>query len=102
MSLIINLISLTLGSFSAITIYKQQEVDYKMLGVFYCCASPYQFLKIYNSMDIVQRIRFNCTKPTVAVLTGLSCISIVNASMFGTGYVLGNSYAKMRDSSRLE
>jgi hypothetical protein len=53
-------------------------------------------------MDIVKKISFNHTKPSVIIFSGLSVITIVNASIFGTGYVLGNSYAKMRDSSRLE
>lgn len=102
MSLVINICSLTLGFFSGITAYKQQQVDYKLLGAFYFCVSPYQFVKIYSNMDIVQKISFNHTKPSVIIFSGLSVITIVNASIFGTGYVLGNSYAKMRDSSRLE
>jgi len=95
MSLLINLCSLTLGSFSGITVYKQREVDYKLLGAFYLCVLPYQLAKLYTNMNTVQKIRFNYTRPSVIVLTGLSCITVINASIFGTGYVLGNSYARL-------
>ena len=95
MSLVINLCSLTLGFFSGITAYKEQRVNYKLLGAFYFCVSPYQLVNIYSNMDIVQKIRFKYTKPSVIIFSGLSVITIVNASIFGTGYVLGNSYARL-------
>jgi hypothetical protein len=102
MLLVINICSLTLGFFSGITAYKQQQVDYKMLGAFYFCVSPYQFVRAYTNMDIVNKIQLKYTKPSVIIFSGLSVITIVNASIFGTGYVLGNSYARMRDNSKLE
>lgn len=102
MSLLINTCSLTLGFFSGITAYKQKQVDYKLLGAFYLCVTPYQFVNVYTNMDVVNKIKFNYTRPSIIILSGLTVVSIVNASIFGTGYVLGNSYAKMKDSSKLE
>jgi len=95
MSFAINICSLTLGAFSGVTAYKQREVDYKLLGAFYLFVSPYQLVKVYTNMNIVQQIRFKNMNPAVIALTGLSCITVMNASIFGTGYVLGNSYARL-------
>jgi hypothetical protein len=102
MSLLINTCSLTLGFFSGITAYKQQQVDYKLLGIFYLCVSPYQFVKAYTSMDIVNKIQIKYIKPSIIIFSGLTVVSVFNASIFGTGYVLGSSYARMSDSSKLE
>ena len=102
MSLLINTCSFSLGFFSGISVYKKQEVDYKLLGMFYFCVSPYQLVTAYTNMDIIQKINLNHIRPSTVVLLGLSTVCIVNASIFGTGYVLGNSYAKTRDSSKLE
>ena len=100
MSVLINICTLTLGSFSGITSYKQQHVDYKLLGIFYFCVSPYQFINIYTKIDTIQKIKFNHTRPSIIILSGLLGVCAVNASIFGTGYVLGNSYARMKDSSK--
>jgi len=102
MSLLINTCNLTLGFFSGITAYKQHQVDYKLLGMFYLCVSPYQFVSVFTNMDVVSKIKFNYTNPSIIIFSGLTVVSIVNASIFGTGYVLGNSYARMSDSSKLE
>ena len=102
MSLVINVCSFSLGFFSGISVYKKQEVDYKLLGMFYFCVSPYQLVTAYTNIDIVHKINLNRMRPSIVVLLGLSTVCAVNGSIFGTGYVLGNSYAKTRDSSRLE
>ena len=102
MSLLINTCGLTLGFFSGVTAYKQKQVDYKLLGIFYLCVSPYQFVNVYTNINVVNKIQFNYTRPSIIILSGLTVVSIVNASIFGTGYVLGNSYARMSDSSKLE
>jgi hypothetical protein len=53
-------------------------------------------------MDIVNKIQIKYIKPSIIIFSGLTVVSVFNASIFGTGYVLGNSYAKMKDSSKLE
>lgn len=100
---IINLISLTLGSLSGITVYNKQEVDYKLLGAFYFFVAPYQMIIIYNKLDLIEKIKFNHNKRHHSMLlTMLLGLIIIDASTFGTGYLLGNSYAKMKDSSKQE
>ena len=96
------MISSTLGSFSGITAYNKQPVDYKLLGTYYFFVTPYQFIMAYEKMDVLQKIRFNHIKPSLKIISGLLGVTLLNASTFGTGYILGNSYVKMKDSSKLE
>ena len=86
---LIQLSNLVLGVSTGITVYKQQSVDYKMLGLYSCIITPYQVLNLYNKFGIVTQLHLRATKPYVHIPMTLSLISVLNLSIFGVGYVIG-------------
>lgn len=88
MSLIL-LSNLGLGVATAITVYKQHDVNYKMLGLYSCIITPYQLLNLYNRFDLLTQLKLRAMKPYVHIPMALSLISVSNLSSFGFGYVVG-------------
>ena len=89
---LIQLSNLVLGISTGITVYKEQSVDYKMLGLYSCIITPYQVLNLYNKFDIVTQLHLRAVKPYVHIPMTLSLISASNLSSFGLGYVIGTLY----------
>ena len=89
---LIQLSNLGLGVATAITVYKEHDVNYKMLGLYSCIITPYQVLNLYNRFDIVTQLKLRAMKPYVHIPMTLSLISASNLSSFGLGYVIGTLY----------
>jgi hypothetical protein len=96
--------NLLIGAFSGITtykcnlknnqnqgqlFYKQEHLDYKILGAYYSIITPYQLIQLYSNLDVVTKIRLKGVKPYIHIPIAISMISIKNGGLFGIGYILG-------------
>lgn len=80
-----------LGSLHGIAKYKQQTVDYKLLGTYFGIITPYQAFGIYSNLDVISKIKLQGVKPSIHIPTTLLMLTIFNGSVFGVGHVVGRS-----------
>ena len=91
-----------LGSLHGIAKYKQQPVDYKLLGTYLVIITPYQVINVYSNLDIISKIKLQGTKPYIHIPVTILMLSIMNCSIFGLGYVVGkSSYAAFSMARKL-
>jgi hypothetical protein len=103
---ITTLTTFALGSFTAITayknnlqnarnqgqiFYKQEHLDYKMLGAYFAIITPYQLITIPSRFSVVTKIHYQSMNPYIRIPLLLSFISLINGSNFGLGYILGSA-----------
>ena len=101
---LIQLTTFAIGSFTSITayknnlrnmqnerqlFYKQEHLDYKMLGAYFAIITPYQLITIPSRLSVVDKIQYKYMNPYVRIPLLLSTITVVNASNFGLGYIVG-------------
>lgn len=89
--LLIGLSTVFIGSMSGITKYKQQSVDYKLIGTYFGIITPYQVVNLYSNLDLLSKIRLQGVKPYVHLPMAVLMLTIANGSVFGIGYVVGKS-----------
>jgi cobalt-zinc-cadmium resistance protein CzcA len=57
--------------------YKQQPVDYKLVGTYFGIITPYQCFTLYSNLDVLNRIRIQHTKPFVHIPITIAMIGKV-------------------------
>jgi hypothetical protein len=100
------LATFTLGSFTAITayknnlqnarkqeqiFYKQESLDYKMLGAYFAIITPYQLITVPSKLSIVGKIHYQSMNPYIRIPMLLLIVTVANGSNFGLGYILGSA-----------
>lgn len=80
-----------LGSLHGIAKYKQQPVDYKLLGTYFGIITPYQVINVYSNLDTLSKIRLQGVKPHIHIPTTILMLTFFNGSIFGLGHVVGKS-----------
>ena len=80
-----------LGSLHGIAIYKQQKVDYKLIGTYFGIITPYQVINVYTNLDILSKIRLQGVSPYTHIPTTILMLTFFNGSVFGLGHVVGKS-----------
>jgi hypothetical protein len=80
-----------LGSLHGIAKYKQQPVDYKLLGTYFGIITPYQAINVYSNLDILSKIRLQGVSPYTHIPITVLMLTIFNSSIFGLGHVVGKS-----------
>jgi len=103
---ITTLTTFALGSFTAITayknslrnrqnekqlFYKQEYLDYKMLGAYFAIITPYQLITIPSKLSIVGKIHYKSMNLYTRIPLLLLIVTVANSSTFGLGYILANS-----------
>jgi len=88
---LLSVCTIFLGSMAGIAKYKQQPVDYKLVGTYFGIITPYQCFTLYSNLDVLNRIRIQHTNPFVHIPMTLAMITIANGGMFGVGYVVGKT-----------
>lgn len=88
---IISACTTVLGSLHGIAKYKQQSVDYRLLGTYFGIITPYQAINVYSNLDTLSKIRLQGVKPHIHIPTTILMITIANCSFFGLGHILGKS-----------
>jgi hypothetical protein len=83
--------SMILGSLHGIAKYKQQSVDYKLLGTYLVIITPYQAINVYSNLDIISKIKLQGVKPYIHIPVTILMLTIGNCSFFGLGHILGKS-----------
>lgn len=71
--------------------YKQEHLDYKMLGAYYSIITPLQVIGAYSNLDILGKIHLQGIKPYIHIPMAISIVTIGNGAVFGLGYILGKS-----------
>ena len=69
--------------------YKQEHLDYKMLGAYYSIITPFQVIGAYSNLDILGKIRLQSIKPYIHIPATISLVTVGNAAVFGLGYIMG-------------
>jgi hypothetical protein len=69
--------------------YKQEHLDYKMLGAYYSIITPFQVIGVYSNLDILSKIRLQGIKPYFHIPATISLVTIGNGAVFGVGYIFG-------------
>ena len=85
------LCTMFLGSMAGIAKYKQQPVDYKLVGTYFGIITPYQCFTLYSNLDVLNRIRLQGVKPYIHIPMTLTFFTIANCGVFGVGYVVGKT-----------
>lgn len=100
------LTTFALGSFTAITaykqdlhnahnhgqlFYKQEHLDYKMLGTYFAIITPYQLITIPSKLNMMNKIHYKYMNPYIRIPMLLFIVTVANASNFGLGYILGRA-----------
>jgi hypothetical protein len=101
---LIQLTTFALGSFTSITayknnlrnmqnerqlFYKQEHLDYKMLGAYFAIITPYQLIMIPSRFSVVTKIHYQSMNPYIRIPMLLLIVTVANGSNFGLGYILG-------------
>jgi hypothetical protein len=82
--------NILLGSFSGIAAYKEQPLNYVLLGSYFSIITPIQVIDVYSRLDILAKIRLHGANPFIHVPITIGFISLGNLSIFGLGYIVGN------------
>jgi hypothetical protein len=94
--------TLFIGSMSGIAKYKQQPLDYNLIGTYFGIITPYQIIGAYSNLDVLSKIRLQGSNPFIHVPMAILMLSVANGSIFGIGYVLGkSSYAAFSMARKL-
>ena len=85
------LCTMFIGSMAGIAKYKQQPVDYKLVGTYFGIITPYQCFTLYSNLDVLNKIRLQHANPFVHIPMALAFLTIANGGIFGIGYVVGKT-----------
>ena len=83
--------NILMGSFSGIAAYKEQPINYILLGSYFSIITPIQVIGVYSRLDILAKLRVQAVSPYIHVPTTISLVTVGNLSMFGLGYIIANT-----------